>query len=181
MVDRFGTGDTPTVGEARLAKKIDSLIRAAIEERVGRAIDARGRINAQAIGGIVPARNGGTATNTGIRDHNHDGTNTQQLDAENTHENVILGDDPGAIHWTEAALIALIEANIPPTATALAELTDVVLSDLQNGHRLVYRTSDGKWHNEPAYRLVPVTNGEIDYPEIVFDDGDIVTEPELIP
>lgn len=44
--------------------------------------------------------------------HSHDGTsgNGIQLDAENTHEDVVLGPAVGAIHWDEAALVDLIEA-----------------------------------------------------------------------
>jgi len=45
--------------------------------------------------------------------------------------NVILGDDADALHWTEAALVALILANSPPPATRWELLTDGDIDDTQ--------------------------------------------------
>lgn len=64
-----------------LAADFDAHIRKLIDERIGNAITSRGRVNANAISGSVPPRNGGTGTDQGLRPH--------PLDA---HTNVVITD-----------------------------------------------------------------------------------------
>lgn len=52
-----------------LAGDFDAHIRRLIDERIGNAITNRGRVNANAITGTVPPRNGGTGTDQGLRPH----------------------------------------------------------------------------------------------------------------
>lgn len=100
-------------GLRELGKTIRDLAAQLTEERVGRAITPDGKVNFNSGTGVVPVANMAFVDH----DHNGDPRHGQKLDALNTHEDAILGDDVGAIHWTEAALIALILANSPPPST----------------------------------------------------------------
>jgi hypothetical protein len=70
-----------TAESADLAADFDRHIRRLIDERIGNAITSRGRVNANAVEGSIPPRNGGTGTNQGLRPHPID-----------THTNVAITD-----------------------------------------------------------------------------------------
>lgn len=58
-----------TAESVNLAADFDAHIRKLIDERIGNAITSRGQVNANAISGSVPPRNGGTGTDQGLRPH----------------------------------------------------------------------------------------------------------------
>lgn len=91
--------------------QLTELIHIIARKYVSQFTNSHGQIDLKKKSGFSGKLPGSLGGNTFI-DHDHDGTDGQgqQLSAENTHLDPLLGPAAGAIHWQQAAIQALIAA-----------------------------------------------------------------------
>lgn len=125
--------------------------------------------------GVLPTSSGGTGSDVGFKDHSHDGTREQgqKLVQANTHQSPDTDVSGTSLHHTLGT--GHNQAARGDHTHTFDDLSDVTLTTPVTGDIVVY--NGALWVNAPnsQYCYVPISDGDLVDPEIVFDAfGDIV-------
>jgi hypothetical protein len=139
----------------------------AVEDTFGKFVTSDGKLALRTapVQGPLPKGGGGTGTTHGFADHGHSGgTDGQQLDEANTHG--ALDVDPATmIHWTREQLQDMI-------AGGFLFAGDGISLDYDDETNVLTISGSAA----ATTRWEPLTNGDPDFPELIYEDGDVLME-----